>query len=40
MPGNAAAAAFSTFYYMFTGGSLCHGDMDDIIYDIEGSCEG
>ena len=25
---------------MFTNGSLCHGDVNDIIYDAEGACEG
>ena len=26
--------------YMFTCGSVRHGDVNDIIYDAEGACEG
>ena len=40
MPGNAAAALFKTFYYMFTRGSLRRGDLNDAFYDAVVAREG
>ena len=37
MPGNMVVAMF---YYMFKRGSLRCGDVDDVIYDVEGASEG
>ena len=37
MPGNMVVAMF---YYMFKRRSLRRGEMDEVIYDVEGAREG
>ena len=40
MPGNASAALFKSFYYLFTCRCSGGSDVKGVIYEAEGACEG